>query len=515
MKLLFTTLLFIVITISSHAQAVLVQDINAGTPESWPGLKYVFKNKMLFNAFTDTSGWQLFSYNDTTVSIVGGMTTGNSGGTQPTSMAIVNGVLYYQAYSSTTGCELYKWDGVNPPSLAKDVKTGTGNSTPIDLVALNNKIYFIGSTNSTYGELWVYDPATNIARNLNSLYASGTISGQIIHLAVFDNKIYFAATDNNLAGGGQLFLYDPVADTIGLAPYYNPSNGARVCNLSVCYNKLYYAAYTNTYGYELYVYDGKKAPIRLTDINPGNGNSLYSVFNWFYTPACIVGFNGYVYFTAGTITNGANWHGLQLYKVDPNKGDIGASVSFVYDIQGNVTEFIEFDHKLYFEGYDTKHGFELWMYDGIHDPSMIADINTHPHDSNTLNIGCSIPKHFGIYNNNLYFSATNVGTGYELYRLGTFPSAIENATCINTIRVYPMPVTNEIYFELNLKTDCNFTIKLYDITGREVYNSPTFSYQHGNATFRTDVSQLVSGNYLYRITTTSGVMLANGKVVKE
>ena len=67
-----------------------------------------------------------------------------------------------------------------------------------------------------------------------------------------------------------------------------------------------------------------------------------------------------------------------------------------------------FNNALYFEATDGNNGHELWKYDGVNTPSMVADI--YPGS------GSSIPYGFIVFNNDLYFAANNFGDLGSLFR---------------------------------------------------------------------------------------------------
>lgn len=293
-------------------------------------------------------------------------------------------------------------------------------------------------------------------------------------------------------------------DTVKVAPHFTlSSGGVEPTDLAVCYNKLYYVSRSNSHGSELYEYDGTTAPKRVSDINAGKGSSLPSSFTMGFSRQRIIGYKGFIFFIADTIAGASK--GMKLYKYDPN-GDIGSgNPALVYDVKAFNVEFIKFDDNLYFAGSDSTYGTELWMYDGVNNPSIIADINTGTGDGN--------PVDYAVYRNNLYFTAVGKGTGRELYRLGKSVH-VENVGRVNRIRVYPVPATNIVHFEIDLKTSTDITVTLNNITGREVYSSGMRSYKTGNAIVKVNISQLAEGYYVYCITSRDGTTLASGKMLK-
>lgn len=68
------------------------------------------------------------------------------------------------------------------------------------------------------------------------------------------------------------------------------------------------------------------------------------------------------------------------------------------------------DGILYFAGFDEAHGVELWSSDGTTEGTkLLADVNPGPHSSR--------PAEFTKAGNDIYFSAYNDSTGYELWAL--------------------------------------------------------------------------------------------------
>ena len=72
------------------------------------------------------------------------------------------------------------------------------------------------------------------------------------------------------------------------------------------------------------------------------------------------------------------------------------------------SDFIVFNNALYFEASDGTNGNELWKYDGNNAPSMVADINSGSGDS--------APGYFFVFDNDLFFVAINEGDLGSLFR---------------------------------------------------------------------------------------------------
>jgi ELWxxDGT repeat protein len=77
----------------------------------------------------------------------------------------------------------------------------------------------------------------------------------------------------------------------------------------------------------------------------------------------------------------------------------------------HVTEFTEFDGRVYFAGVDEEHGVEPWSTDGTAAGTwLVEDVNAGPGDS--------LPREFTEVGDALFFTATDVAHGMELWKTG-------------------------------------------------------------------------------------------------
>lgn len=498
MKPLLSTLLLITYTFFANAQAVMIQDLQPGSSFSWPGLKYVYKDKLIFAAHSGGGNYELHSYhyNDTSIKLEYDYAKGSMSWLDTRcTMAELNGKMYLGATCDTLGNELRMWDGVNPPVLVEDINPGRGFSYPANFLVHDNKLYFTAEEKSRHAELWVHDPASNTTRKISNVNGGMGSAIRPICLTVFKNKIYFSFFTS-------LHCYDPVQDTLYVAKNTGNLSTYDINMLSVCYDELYFSATSNDYGSEIYRYDGTNPPIRITDINPGKGNSSISGSNFYYTYKKIIGYKGAVYFNAssGSLTT------MHLYKYEPGKALGPNNPRFVYNTQSGNGEFFEFEDKLYFSGGDSTHGGILWAYDGVNDPVIAASMD--------ISIGFGVSHSYAIYNKELYFTAQTYAAGIELFKLGKGLN-VKNVSKVSNLNVFPSPTTGMVNFEIQLNDVVDFTVRIIDISGRELYNSGIQFVRNGKNILQADISQLAAGNYMYHITTTNGVTLASGKVVKQ
>ena len=172
-------------------------------------------------------------------------------------------------------------------------------------------------------------------------------------------------------------------------------------------NALYFSAFDETFGRELWRFDGRTAT-RVTDLAPGAADS---------EPLGLMVFGGALYFTA---TDGGT-SGFELWRYD------GAAATRVTDIAPGTadslpTDLTIFNNALYFVATDGfgagQTGRELWRYDGT-SVARVADINP--------GISSSAPSSLTVFNSALYFAAANATVGRELFRYdGSSVSVVAN-----------------------------------------------------------------------------------------
>ena len=127
-----------------------------------------------------------------------------------------------------------------------------------------------------------------------------------------------------------------------------------------------------------------KSTLLRIDINPGS-NSSY--------PNLLTVFNNELYFRAYDDTNGD-----ELWKYDGvNAPSMVADI--IPGISGSLPQYLTvFNNVLYFSAYGGTTGLELWKYDGTNAPSIVADIQP--------GVGSSSPSYLTVFNNELYFEPT-------------------------------------------------------------------------------------------------------------
>ena len=98
-----------------------------------------------------------------------------------------------------------------------------------------------------------------------------------------------------------------------------------------------------------------------------------------------------------------------------------------------------------------------------------------------------------------FFNSSNV------YTVGL--SQIDNSILAS---VYPNPVTDKLYININSSTIENLTITLVDVLGKEIYKTKSF-----NKTLTIDVSFYASGIYFLSIKNENVKTIFNSKIIVD
>ncbi|MEZ5016989.1 MAG: T9SS type A sorting domain-containing protein [Flavipsychrobacter sp.] len=179
---------------------------------------------------------------------------------------------------------------------------------------------------------------------------------------------------------------------------------------------------------------------------------------------------------------------------------------------------------IYFTAADIAHGLELWKYDGVSPPSMVADINPNPKDG-------AAPNNHTVYGERIYFGAKNINNPKKQWELYYYDLAKDTVLHVyqtskgykpGQIR-YITPYKNRLYFAAEtdslgrelfyydpatdsialvadidttnyyLSNPCNFTIvngKFYFTATNPTYGRELYEYDGDNPPVRlTDINK--------------------------
>ena len=294
-----------------------------------------------------------------------------------------------------------------------DLNAGGVGSFPSNFTTFNGAAYFSAYTYELGREFFKYDGANvTLVSNINDQTHTDE-SGQQVgndsapdNFIVFNGALYFSAYDQRR--GGELWRFDgtratrvtdinpDLNDTVKIFP-----KSSWPQELTVMGNALYFSADSGQSGipgpipipnYELWRLNGTSATL-ITNIHPDAGTNHSSY------PHQLKAFNNALYFAADDGVNG-----YELWKCDGTRAVLLANIN----PGGSSTPkyFTAYKNALYFQAYDDAHGFELWKTDGTN-TLLVTDLN--PADS-------SKPEFLTVYKDALYFAANDGVSGFELWK---------------------------------------------------------------------------------------------------
>ena len=339
--------------------AVATVDINIGTGGStamWTA--GVLGDQLLFGADNGTHGYELWG---TTVTNTGAIPVKDvrpgpdtSG---PSEFTLFGSYLYFSADDGVHGRELWRTDGTETgTALVKDVYAGADGSFPTYLTRVGASLYFVASDGVHGQEVWMTDGTTNgtvLAADLN--ISSAGANSDPAYLYAFNGSLWLQANDG--ASGAELWsisgttptLYDLHAGPLSSYPRDFASLGD---------SSMFFQAYEQTHGTELWRTDGSAAPALFADIAVGNNDS---------GPTGFTEVNGILYFSART-----DAEGNELWSTN------GTAASLLVDIapgsdSSNPEEFTAYGSALYYSA-EIASDRELHRWNGTAD-QLVEEIN--------------------------------------------------------------------------------------------------------------------------------------------
>jgi ELWxxDGT repeat protein len=310
-----------------------------------------------------------------------------------------------------SGSGLWVSDGT-PEGTVELIGFGTWVSEPTPL----GEVAFFGTSSADGFEPWVTDGTPEGTMQFTDIQP-GPESSNVTGLTAFSGGTLFFWADDGVHGmepwtsdgtpGGTGLLLDIHT---GIEPSLRRSAFAPIA----VGDKVYFPADDGLQGTELWVSDGTaQGTFSLGDLNPGARGSA---------PRPWIAWDGFLFFSAWDVD-----HGRELWRTDGTPGGTVRIQDFypgpgsgIVDVSPVGSTFfaslppIVWNDRLYFAATDGATGVELWSTDGTPGGTgQVADI--HPGH------GSSSPNGFAIYGDQLFFTATDGVHGYELWALGEPP----------------------------------------------------------------------------------------------
>jgi len=328
--------------------------------------------------------------------------------------------VLFAAYHPSYGNELWKSDGTEAGTvLVKDINTianpyeplarlgggvpmgDTLGSSPQEITEINGVYYFTADDGAHGSELWKSDGTGAGTVLVKDIYPGTDVDGfpnssSPYNFTAVNDTLYFVAYNDT--SGSELWKSDGTkAGTVLVKDIYAGSSGSYPNYLTAFKGLLFFQASDNSSGSELWKSNGTDAgTLPVKDIYAGSSSS---------SPYNLTAVNDTLYFVAYEATNGS-----ELWK--SNGTDAGTlPVKDIYaGSSGSYPNYLTaFKGLLFFQASDNSSGSELWKSNG-------TDAGTLPVKDIYAGSSGSNPQYLTAINGNLYFQANDGINGSELWK---------------------------------------------------------------------------------------------------
>lgn len=299
-------------------------------------------------------------------------------------------------------------------SLVADVEQ-IGAPNYIGGLEIGGKFYFRDTSPIYGGELFSYDPIANtktLVADINPGLADSQ-PGNFQGFVQAGTKLFFAATDATIGRELRWFdtaLANPTVHSIDINAGAEDSDPGNSTGFKLVGNKLYFGARSSSLGQELHWIDttSPTPTVNSLDIYAGTTNSFAGFYGGFYAVGAKL------YFTAQTAAAGMDLRWIDTNQSVPtlNTIDVYAGVA---SSDAGQSGFHLAGNNLYFSGKQANGNELRWIDTTVANPTVRSlDIFAGGSSSNPGNSGG-----FASIGNRLYFSAQDVTRGVELRWIDT------------------------------------------------------------------------------------------------
>jgi ELWxxDGT repeat protein len=407
--------------------------INNGDISSSPTSAIEIGGTVYFTADDGLSGQELWRINANGFAELvedavpgGGINPGAEGST-PSYLTNFNGTLFFSADDGSNGVELWRVgnSGVAelvPGAALGGIYPGAASSYPKHFVELSGLLYFQARDATNGTELWRMSASGSPELVEDSVAGGGIRFGaqgsEPRYLTNVGGQLFFQA--NNGPSGTELWrvqnggLASLVEDNIpggGIAPGFQDSYPSNLTNFG---GTLYFTATNEAVGTELWRVSGSGPAELVEDSVPGGGINVDSNGS---SPSYLTVSGGTLYFQA---TNEAN--GYEVFRI--GSGGIAQVVETSAVPNGGIspgmagsvpTRLTDVSGTIYFNASTVTDGYELWRVNAQGFAELVDDglagAGIAPGASS------SAPNYLTNVNGSLYFTADDGSRGIELWRV--------------------------------------------------------------------------------------------------
>lgn len=402
--------------------AAMVKDLNTEGQSSGPRNFMNLGSKSFFAASDPATGRELWVSDGTQAgtTLVKDIYPGRYSGlySSQSSYAAIGGVLYFMADNGNNGQELWKSDGTSVgTTMVKDIRPGGNGSYPSELTAVGSTLFFSAGT-ATGRELWKSD-GTSGGTVLVKDIAAGSYYGypadsKPLNLTALNGHLYFSAWDET--NGRELWTSDGTEAGTALVKDISPGDSSSFSNyyygsspgFAVADGEIFFSAYTEEEGRELWKTDGSEAGTTLVkDINPDVYSYYYSDEGISSRPEQLTAVGDQVFFTADDGDNGE-----ELWLTDGTEAGTQLVKNISPSYYDSPSQLTAVGSTLFFTADNGTNGRELWKSDGTNGgTTMVKDIFV-----GSGYYSSSYPAGLTAAGSTLYFSADNGSSGRELWK---------------------------------------------------------------------------------------------------